>query len=218
MSFPIALRVVLNGTRDYVQGSQIVARAIEQMAPMGAQSLVSAGFHQITDRLVTLTDSPSEVAEDNLGELTVRTHEGDKLRAYLVAQDETAPRDTRPQRVQCTKTSQSGPLDAEFSITAISDLEDIFDALVQSVKGLHEDLADDVEDVWFTSLRGKSFPLASDAIPSAGTLAVDYKRIMKSEDRWQTLMGFSISDPAGDAVFSGALTFAFKSEVKPDVD
>jgi len=218
MSFPIALPVVLNGSRSYVQGSQIVCRALEKMAPMGAQDLVSVGFHKITDCLVSLTETPDETAKNTLGELIVRDSDGARRRLYLVADETVAPRDTRPQSSQIEKLDQTAPLSARFSITAITDMEDIFDSLVQSVKGLHEELGEDVKDVWFTGLRGRVFPIQPSEILSSGTLMVDFSRIMKSNDRWQTLMGFSICDLDGREAYSGALTFAFKSEAKPNVD
>jgi len=216
INFP--LPVVLNGTRNYVQGSQIASHAIQHMREYDARHLLSISFHKITDRLVNLSDTPDIEKEKNLGEVTVQTGDGQKKRVYLVAQSKIAPRKAHPKRVRYETLRRQAPLDAVFAVDNVVLLEDFFDALVQSVKQLHEDLANDVEDVWFTGLRGTSFPLQPDALAASGTLTVDYKRILQSGDRWQTLMGFSFSNKANENVLAGGLTFAFKSRTKPNVD
>ena len=216
----VPLPVVLNGARDYVQGTQIVARAAEHLRGRGASDLLSASFHEITDREVALCEGPPGEGRPILGEIAVRGADGGRARHALVALGRQAPRETRRMRARAVEASATGSLDAVFDLSGIAGLEDALDALVQSVKGLHERLGDDVSDVWFTGLRGRTFALSPEALPEdGGRLAITFGRLMRGGERWQTLMGFSLEAPGGGTpVLAGGLTFAFRSDRRPDVD
>lgn len=86
------------------------------------------------------------------------------------------------------------------------------------MKSRHETLTDSVSDVWFTGLRGSDIPLTTPFPAPRGTLSFGCRRLMRSDDRWQTLLGFEMKDPAGARVLRGTLTFAFRSESRPNVD
>ena len=100
----------------------------------------------------------------------------------------------------------------------MSDPEQFLVALIQTVKRRHEALTDSITDVWFTGLRGADIPLATPFPAAQGALSFACRRLMRSDDRWQTLLGFEMTEPAGSRVLRGTLTFAFRSETRPDVD
>ncbi|MGI3167283.1 3-oxoacyl-ACP synthase III family protein [Pseudooceanicola sp. 200-1SW] len=67
-------------------------------------------------------------------------------------------------------------------------------AVVQIVKGLHEALGADVHDVWLTGFGSANIPF--NPFPAtAGRLDVRFRRGMRGEEGWQTLMMTSFESP-----------------------
>ncbi|MGH1417082.1 MAG: hypothetical protein ACRBB0_26600 [Pelagimonas sp.] len=218
----IPLDVILNEGRKYVQGTQLIARGGEALAAKGllADGAVvhAAGFHSISDRTVSLRVGASQDGDETLGTISFRTASGEKTDASFVAGSSKAPDGNVPPQCKFRLKEASGPLDATFHLEGVSDTEQFLVALIQTVKVRHEMLTDTVSDVWFTGLRGADIPLSRPFPVAQGHLSISFRRMMQSDNRWQTLLSFDMKDPEGARILRGTLTFAFKSETKPDVD
>lgn len=209
-----ALSVFLNGSRDYVQGTQMMARAMEMavaQAP-GPHVLTSATFHRITDRGVLVAKAGIADAAESLGKIQLTTGAG-ALAFDLVEGPDPAPR----QSVAVAPTwheepeARQGPLTTRFTVDGLCTGEDYLIAVVQILKQLHERLAPDVTDVWMTGFRSANIPF-DPAFPAAkGTLETTCRRSMHGETSWQTLTLTSFTNHTLAVPIRAAITFAFKS-------
>ena len=190
------LEVGLRGTRDYVQGSQILARTAEIVArdhPDAA--LVSAKFTRITLRGVELVlgagDAPSGGEEIGRGQYQVG---GDRLQArWFEVPGPEAPRiDDVPGATSGLAPDGAGGGGADFAIAGT--FESYLAAVIECVKALHAGRAERVSDIWFTALVGARLPVAP-TYPAAGSLAVELKVERMVEGRLQTL---SVVETTGD--------------------
>lgn len=219
-----ALDVCLNGRRDYVQGTQMVARSADHFAAAGAGPVVlsAAAFHRITDRevgIVTGTPGP-DLAEHALGTLRFTGADGAPLDAVLVAGPGAAPRRDIPvtatwEEIAGTRTNA---LSTAFALGGLARGEDFLVALVQTVKGLHEALADDVRDVWLTGLRGARIPLSGPFPVPRGRLDLEFRRLMPGTGTRQSLLMAAFSGEDGTPVARTAVTFSFRTEAPVHVD
>ncbi|MEO1308199.1 MAG: hypothetical protein AAFV38_09805 [Pseudomonadota bacterium] len=218
------LEVFLNGKRTYVQGTQLVARATEFAAKTEKEPLTvsAAAFQRITDKLVFIRPgAPQKSGEDDkeLGSLVLRGSDGPLNYTFVEGSEEAPRRDVPP---ACTYAlvagSQSDVLSGTFEIAGLSTPEDYLVALVQSVKQLHEGISDSVHDIWFTGLRAANLPVTHPFPCATGRLTLSYRRLMQGEDAWQSLLAVEMTDPDGAPVTKSAISFAFKSETRPNVD
>lgn len=219
------LDVILNGKRQYVQGTQMIARSAEIAAAQKDSSpviLQAATFHRITDKAVQLHPG---MPDDNsskdrlLGTLSFVSDSA--LTHYtLLERQNTAPRGEIAPRATWTRRNcpDEGRLSAAFDVDGLEQGEDLLVAIVQTIKGLHESLAPDVQDVWLTGFRAGNIPMSGTLPFHAGILTIQARRSMKGDGIWQTLQMASFV-PANDAPpLRVAVTFAFKSETLSHVD
>ena len=208
------LGVFLNGSRTYVQGTQILARSAEAVFEDGSGLLRQATFHSITDRLVTLTpaDQAADLPAAPLGRAVYEDAQGNALSVVWHAQDGAAPRADRP--LSCTwrrqDQGQAHPLSARFALAGLTSGEDYLNALIQAIKGLHDALAEDVHDIWFTGLRRADIPMGPFPA-SSGTLTITGDRLMGRDGAFQSIQRTCFEDGTGLSI-NGVVTFAFKSK------
>ena len=219
------LDVCLNGARDYVQGTQLIARATELIAAKSDTPLTvsAAAFQHITDRTVFLSraapDPDAATVGTVLGTLGLRGADGQESWSFIEGPDHAPRRDVPPDCAYAlVPGSQSDVLSGRFEVSGLSGTESYLVALIQSVKKLHEGVSDSVTDIWFTGLRGADIPVGKPFPCSAGMLAVSYRRLMRRDEVWQSLLAVQLTDPDGAMVTKSAISFAFKSETRPDVD
>lgn len=211
------LPVFLNGSRTYVQGTQILARTADAIAFDGEVVLKQAVFQNITDRGVAIAEAPGPT-ETALGRAQFTTADGETRAVNWVALGEGAPRKSvsLPCRWAKTDTASDHPLSATFDIENLSSGEDYLNALIQSIKGLHDALASDVRDIWFTGLRRSNIPLPG--FPETkGTLHLTFDRIMGRDGEYQSIQRTKFEGASGQ-VIEAVVTFAFKSEEFTHVD
>lgn len=210
----ISIPVFLNGARDYVQGTQLLARASEVVASGSAESmrLHSAGFHSITDREVsiTLADELPDAADAALGDAVFRTEAGARKFVRFWAGENEAPRKTISPNCSYrqSKADPANPLNGTWELSGVADLEDLLNAIVQSIKTQHENLGQQVSNVWFTGLRSAAIPVFAPIAGGSCELQITHIRSMNSNDRTQSLQKIEL---AGDGVapMSGMVTFAY---------
>jgi len=183
------LTVGLRGTRDYVQGSQILARSAEIVAAeYGPEAvLVTAKFTRITEQgvLLVVGDDSAEAggAEIGRGQFAV----GDE-RVAVRWHELPGPKASRIDDVD--RSTFDLTLDGEgggrTNFAIAGDIESYLAAVIECVKALHAARGTRVTDIWFTALMGARLPVGP-AYPTSGSLTVTAKIERIVEGRLQTL-------------------------------
>ena len=189
------LEVGLRGTRNYVQGSQILARTAEIVAADHPDAvLASAKFTRITLLGVELVlgegDAPSGGEEIGRGQFLI----GDErlsARWFEVPGPEAPRIDDVPGATSGLAPDGAGGGRADFAIAGT--FESYLAAVIECVKALHAGRGERVSDIWFTALVGARLPVQP-TYPTAGSLAVELKVERMVEGRLQTL---SVVETAG---------------------
>jgi hypothetical protein len=204
------LDICLNGGRNYVQASQILARTadIVHLRAPDAQ-MVAASFNHITSRKVIASfsqiddvpdaDQPIGRAQFVSGDLHIPVS--------FFETDEAAPTRDLNMNVDLQMTRNS-----RFHYSNQGSFEDYLDMIIQSVKAHHIAAYPGINDVWFTGIRGCSIPVQSAPRTLAGHIDIDVVRTANNGNQWQTISKVIISTDSGctnDAVIS----FAYKTAV-----
>lgn len=194
MSLPsVNLSVYLRGSRNYIQGSQILGRTAEWLANERVDPslvLVAAKFSRITAQGVVATlasnDEQSSVrAATWIGEArysaagyspTVHFHERVGHRAETIADTKTRLQDFIVE----------GRLMASTSYEVDGTHESFIGATIESVKRLHASLENNVTDIWFTGLTTAQLP-ASIPYSTSGQFVVRPLLERRVEERLLTL-------------------------------
>ncbi len=188
----------------------MMARAADQLVGQDAH-LVSASFRRISCNRLALRTSVADAADDAVvGRVEFG---GAAAQAWdIVELPDPAPRADAPMRMGVALVALESPLNAIYQFhTENGDFESVLNVLVQAIKSLHEELAPEVHDVWFTGIR--RFPLPQGGWPSllAGRVRIMCRRVGRSGQQYQSLVEAVIEDDACAEVCRGFVTFAFKS-------
>lgn len=182
------LDVGLRGTRDYVQGSQILARTGELIGAEadGAVALVSAKFTRITEQGIVVALDEADVLEgDELGRAQY-DHDG----ARRVVRFAEVPGPKAPRIPEVDRVTSGLIVDPGGSASCAFAIEGTFEshlvAVIEFVKAAHAARADGVRDIWFTALAGARLPLAP-VYPRTGTMRLEPRVERVVEGRLQTL-------------------------------
>lgn len=190
------LEVGLRGTRNYVQGSQILARTAEIVAREHPGAvLVTAKFTRITLLGVELVLGEGEAPSggEEIGRGQFDTGDGRLQARWFEVPGPEAPRiDDVPGSTSGLAPDGQGGGRADFAIAGT--FESYLAAVIECVKALHAGRAERVSDIWFTALVGARLPVTP-TYPTAGSLAVGLKIERMVEGRLQTL---SVVETAGD--------------------
>ncbi|MBI1385029.1 MAG: hypothetical protein GC150_08980 [Rhizobiales bacterium] len=181
----MALDVTLRGTRNYVQGSQILGRTAAWLAsrPDGHHlTLTTAKFTRITDRLVAarLLDvgaEPGAPEPDQIGEARFAAEPQEPARiVQFLEGTTTAPRIAdEPSRLLRFEETARLSGSADYRIT--NAMQSYLAATIEFVKWLHARAAADVTDIWFTSLASARLAVAPDyAATATMTVTLEFER------------------------------------------
>ena len=210
------LPVFLRGDRSYVQGTQIIARLAEQVAPEGSR-LTQATFSQITANTVSWLPPGSGDADHLIGQVHFVKDEQEHV-YRLRDSGEAAPRLDAPMDVQLTLVKAPAPLAGQYRFETPGDLEALLNVMVQAVKALHERLDPGVHDVWFTGMRQFALPVQGQSGPFSGVIDIRHRRLVRRGPQYQSLVEVVVSETGGQARHQGVFNFAFKSEQTIHVD
>lgn len=182
------LDVGLRGTRDYIQGSQILARTGElvQAKSDAPVELISAKFTQITEQLVRVAlDAADEDDGVEIGRAQYAVAgERRVVRFFEVAGPPAARIDDV---AKVTSGLAIGPdHGATCSFAIAGSFESYLVAVIEFVKAAHAARGEDVVDIWFTALMGAHLPQTA-TYPTTGTLRLVPKIERIVDGRLQTL-------------------------------
>jgi hypothetical protein len=180
------LTVGLRGSRDYVQGSQILARTAELVATENPEAtIVAAKFTRITDHGVCVTFDDDAPAGTVLGSARFRVDGGERTVHFHKEAAGPAPRiDDVPPSTSDLTTSGDGVGRCAFAIDG--DFESYLAAAIEFVKAVHAARAERVSDIWFTALAAAALPIEP-IYARAGTLTITPKIERVVGERLQTL-------------------------------
>ena len=215
----VPLDVFLNGTRNYVQGSQILARTAELVRPFfGQLNLTEFAFKRTSINLIgvwltddSAADEPQRIAPtigDALFQLDQKS-----IRAKFVELPAAAPKADLPETVTLKLKSGGTGGNGCFAFCGALSFEDALRTIVQAVKKLHEALARDARDIWLTGMRAAAIPIDKGFCDADGEIAVELVRLMRSPPQYQSLSKVTIT---GLTPFF--VTFALRSDRGVDVD
>jgi hypothetical protein len=217
LAVPVEVDVFLRGERDYVQGTQLIARASAFLAEEGAH-LSQATFHRITSHRVALQLLSAVVPGDEvIGQVQFDGAHAVSGLAFLEL-PQPAPRTSAGMGVVIEGSEFEAPLHGVYRFALeIGDLESVLNVLVQSIKALHERLDPGVHDVWFTGMR--RFPLPVRGWPELrqGEVHIMRRRVGRSGHQYQSMVEAVLKDGSGAELCRGFVNFAFKSSRVLDV-
>lgn len=182
------LDVGLRGTRDYIQGSQILSRTSELLAAEADApiALVSAKFTRITEQGVQVALAADDaVAGEEIG--SAQYDEGGTRRVvrFVEVPGPTAPRIDDVDKVTSgLEVAADGSAACAFAIAGT--FESYLVAVIEFVKAAHATRAEGVRDIWFTALMGARLPLEP-VYPTSGTMRLTPKIERMAGERTQTL-------------------------------
>ena len=211
------LAVFLNGERDYVQGTQMIARAAEAWAPqLGPRAvLTSAAFRKITQNKILCLggDTPPPEGLALIGEASFAAQPGGSRQATTLRFAELAE---PAERQLLAETIVYQPLAAlqpglagDFAFAGLKSFEDLLILIVQSVKAVHEAAGPEIHDIWFTGCRQTALPLGAPSM-TAGKLTVKHLRLLGRAPLFQTMSAVEL-EGAGGGNLSAVVTFAFQA-------
>lgn len=200
--------VCLNDGRSYVQGTQMIARAADALSDiLGAKQVefTAAAFRSITANTVAIARIKIEDPEAIASARFVVDDEDFEIGFY----DTGRPAPLEKILPKCRYEHVSG--DASdgaqvFQIENVAGLEDLLNAIVQSVKTVHSGLASDTSDIWFTGLRGAR--MSHEVTIDQARITLTRMRIMGKSPNWQTLTKV---DFIGLDLPALIMSFSFKS-------
>lgn len=207
---------LFNG-RPYVQGTQMIAQACEQLAPPQAR-LVEAKFLRLTDRRLRARRLPEAAPEtaDVVAVLKLQAPQSDCV-LMLHEGNEPAPSRSAEVTLRLHPLEHDGRLNGHWRFEQALGLAGLLDAVVQGVKRLHEMQPEPVCDVWFTGLRQIHLPLQGLPPGGRGRLDVSRLRVLSAGVRHQSLLRLTLELEGLAQPLTGQVSFAYRNPVQSDV-
>ena len=196
------LDVGLRGTRDYIQGSQILSRTGEllQGEATGPIELVTAKFTQITQQGVRVALDADDIVDGvEIGSAAYATPDGRRTVRFHEVAGPPAHRIDDVAKVTADLVADAdGNASCTFAISGT--FESYLVAVIEFVKAAHARRGEDVVDIWFTALMGAHLPLAA-TYPTSGTLRLTPKIERLVDGRLQTLGLVDTDGPGAPPTF-----------------
>jgi hypothetical protein len=211
-----SLDVFLRGERDYVQGTQIIARVSEVLTPQ-PHIFRQAEFHRKTVNLVACKPDGTAGISDDLGRVYFQSGSNPELKSFALSElSAIAPRVDLPISVLIVRRSgpvfgpDSGNADAPdctvWDWSGVSDFEDMLNAIVQIIRAEHSVRWPECSDIWLTGFRRCNLPVAKPACDEGSFELFLGRRLAGSRvGSFQTIWKFNLPDLG----LSGTSTFTF---------
>ncbi|MGI9117754.1 MAG: hypothetical protein ACR2JV_09005, partial [Gaiellales bacterium] len=182
------LDVGLRGTRDYIQGSQILSRTGElvEAEADGPVHLLTAKFTRITEQGVQAAFDEADAPDgEEIGRAQYAWGGTRHTVRFFEVPGPLAPRiDDVPKVTSDLVAAADGTGACAFAIAGT--FESYLVAVIEFVKAVHAHRGAAVIDIWFTALMGAQLPLAA-TYPTSGAMRLTPKIERVVEGRLQTL-------------------------------
>lgn len=212
--------VFQNGTRNYVQGTQMLAaaaRAVYERIDVNA-TVSAATFTRITQNRIGLSpdDASSLDPAADLGTAKFSVA-GETVTLRFAELPEPAPRRDVPESITYELVEKTNALSGTFSYGNVLTFEDRITVFVQCIKSLHSALPGTPHDIWFTGCRRATFSLEPETQARSGRLEIACNRVIGKSPQYQSLNTITMHDDGGEPQ-TAVITFAVKAERSPDVN
>lgn len=203
------LDVFRRGTRTYIQGTQIIARACEAF-DFDDAVFEQAVFHRITGQIVR-AELDCEASSDAIAMLQFRL--GDERHAVSIFETgNAAPRRDDPMEIDLQPGQRDGDACVR-GLTMRATFESRLNVIVQSVKSDVEARYPAAADVWVSGFRNLSIPVSGSRQTELqeGQITTKLERVLVRGPITQTIWSFTLREGSGIAA-SGYTTFALREE------
>lgn len=212
------LDVFLRGDRDYVQGTQMIARLAERLGP-GAWVLDQAQFARVTLHALVIADSlPATGGPGNPEVARIRFTDGAAGRREFLLTEATAlaPRRDQPllvsvARAESPAADADSPAPVRWTYQGAHGIEGMANAVVQAVRSEHALRWPGCRNIWLTGCRRLQLPAAG-SCPATGHLLISLYRRLGTTGQNQTVWNVDVPE----AGLAGMVTFAFQFPEVPD--
>lgn len=198
--------VFLRGTRDYVQGTQIMARAAD-LLPTGPWRFERAGFAQITHNIILI--APQNDDDTAIGSVHFKGPDEETSEMFVFDTGRAAPQKDQAMPARAQRQSPDPAEDASYTFSGVTAFEDMLNAIVIAIKNEHTVQFTGCTDVWLTGMRGLDIPVAG-PFPETGAIKLQMMRALAGEHGQQTLWRLEIQGDDGANFARGAVTFSYK--------
>lgn len=215
------LDVFLRGDRNYVQGSQVLARSLdllEAALPAGsvAWSLNSAKFEYITRGAVYAVEGQVDAPLSKKIGVATFSRKNQRIKLTYVT-DESSPVVHRADKVSpilnFTILSGTGALLAcRGSVLFDGSAESILEGIIAIVKRLHQSRGPGISDVWFTALKNASIAAHCDRICEEVFIDVEQRVSRLVGDRFQTLSVVTVRSTSEIVIPEFQISFSYKAD------
>jgi hypothetical protein len=210
------LNVFICGNRDYIQGTQIVARSIDKLK-LASSLLLQCQFKEILRNLVRLSVSDSD-RTSSIGEAIFQDNQGVRRTVYFMKSEVKAACLDEEMKIDWLVRKGDKPLFGIINFKDVKNIEDALNVMVQGVKYLHSELNNSVYDIWWTGLRGATMSTDWPKSRSSGTIEVTPQRVLRDNKVYQTLLRLKWTFDSDEPDQSATISFVVKSEVDIHVD
>lgn len=200
---PATLDLFLRGSRNYVQGTQIIARLAERLPP-GAWRLDQANFHAITLRTLAFARAGAADEAKACGRVSFSSAEQPSVTFVLFETEREAPRRDTAMPITVTRQGDEGAR-AAWAYAGVTSFEDALNVLVQAIKAENAQRWPKGEDIWFTGARRLGLPVSAPPAPS-GVLNLTLYRQIGLSGQVQTIWHSDFPGLDG----AGMITFTLK--------
>ncbi|MDX2277559.1 MAG: hypothetical protein NW206_19085 [Hyphomonadaceae bacterium] len=195
------LNLFLRGSRDYIQGTQIIARLAEQLPP-GDWRFEQANFQAISTRELSFAPAGGGDETGAAGRVSFSAETGE-ITTYVIRESgPQAPRRDAPMPIKVVPLGGEGAK-ARWRYEGVATFEDVLNVLVQAIKAENAKRWPEGKDIWFTGARRARLPLNGPFVSSGEFTLTLYRQIGVSgqvQTIWQT--DFPGADPAGMITFT----------------
>ncbi len=209
----------LRGSRDYIQGSQVLSRAAELLSDQKNLVLRQAKFSRISHKQIFLSPLRLSGKEHPLlteiGYARFSSDEGYHNTFFFEKEDgQTAKKiDEVVSPIVSLKNTSSdmGEPEGTAEVSFFGDLEGVLSSVIAVTKRLHQDISPDVSDVWFTGLQRASIPVIILREKLVGNLTVSHISSHKFGSANQTLSNV-VCDFGGSGMdqISAVVSFSYR--------
>lgn len=219
LSEPARLDVFIRGSRNYVQGSQVLSRSFEILRPTAEFSprpvLISAKFESVTQQSVWMARQlRPEQADNQIGSSVFRV--GDKpVQLYYYADPSSGARHIGDKPNPIVEFDNRSVIPekpegfATFSSNATA--ESLLEGVIAVVKRLHQDIDRNVVDVWFTALARASIEDRAPSAEFAVEMQVEHRMRRMVGERVQTLSSVTLNTSEIGIVPTFQIAFSYRS-------
>jgi len=158
-----SIDVFLKGNRNYIQGSQIIARLSDLLPEANEYFLFSASFKKITDNCLYYLYANDDFNKENIaiGSVIFKSYKSENSIKYLIFEclNKRAPLIQDDIKDYNHNFLLKEALTSNINLTVKNDFESVVECIVFFLKKLHSEHKKNVENIWFSEINNGNIPI-----------------------------------------------------------